>query len=251
MGGGGGGGGRIMFQFNASTHTTSQERFDGRYHALGGKQGGQIDFAGNRTHDGADGTVWTSLAPCKPGWGSVFCTECPQGSYKNTTDVSLCVPCQNAPEHANYTQRGYIDANCPYECNEGFRGKDCLTPFEEFLRQLGGPVVLIVAFLLVVVVVAIISLVIVQYNSRIRCELPGRNPSAAVQAARADGAFCVVFAGHQSDSAEGKAELALSHDEHAVRARGTALFGGEKYFLQSMETSRTPARLAFPAHFPP
>ena len=180
MGGGGGGGGRIMFQFNASTHTTSQERFDGRYHALGGKQGGQMDGAHNRTHDGADGTVWTSLAPCRPGWGSVFCTECPQGSYKNTTDVSLCVPCENAPEHANYTQRGYVDANCPYECNEGFRGKDCLTPFEEFLRQLGGPVVLIVAFLLVVVVVAIITLVIVQYNSRSGRELPGRNPGAAV-----------------------------------------------------------------------
>ena len=169
VGGGGGGGGRIMFQFNSSTHTTSQDRFDGRYHALGGRQGGPPSGEPrNRTHDGADGSVWTSLAPCRPGWGSVFCTECPQGTFKNTTDVSQCVPCENAPEHANYTQRGYVDPNCPYECNAGFRGKDCLTPFEEFLRQLGGPVVLIVVCLLLVAVVAIITLVIVQYNSRPR-----------------------------------------------------------------------------------
>ena len=154
-----------MFQFNSSTTTTTHEQFDGTYRALGGKQGSQSDSALYTSHDGMDGTVWTSLAPCKPGWGSVFCTKCPRGSYKNVTDVSFCVPCENAPDHANYTQEGYSDAECPYECIAGFRGKDCLTPFAEFLRQLGGPVVLLVSCILLVVVVGIITVIFVQYNS--------------------------------------------------------------------------------------
>lgn len=95
----------------------------------------------------------------------MFCTKCPRGSYKNVTDVSFCVPCENAPDHANYTQEGYSDAECPYECIAGFRGKDCLTPFAEFLRQLGGPVVLLVSCILLVVVVGIITVIFVQYNS--------------------------------------------------------------------------------------
>ena len=61
--------------------------------------------------------------------------------------------------HPNRGENGYRD----------YRQEDVDTLLKiKLLRQLGGPVVLIVVCLLLVAVVAIITLVIVQYNSRPR-----------------------------------------------------------------------------------
>lgn len=135
----------------------------GNYSAYGGRQGSYELYSS--PFDGTNGTVWTSLAPCEQGRGTVFCTICPAGTYKKEKGVSLCLPCTNSPAHSVYTHEGYIAEDCPYQCLAGFTGTDCLTPFQEFLRQLGGPLVVSLSFALFVVIVLVVILLLTHYNS--------------------------------------------------------------------------------------
>lgn len=114
--------------------------------------------------DGEDGTVWTSLAPCDAGYGTVFCTICPAGTYKTDKDVSKCTPCTNGPEHSTYTEVGQSTHDCPFTCLAGYRGRDCLRPYDEFLRQIGGWGVVVVIALLFISVLVACTLLIQQYN---------------------------------------------------------------------------------------
>lgn len=173
IGGGGGGGGRIMFLLN-NTVVQESSQFTGNYSAFGGRQGmapslspSFLDLSDVQTispYDGEDGTVWTSLAPCAVGRGSVFCTICPEGTYKNETDVSPCLPCTNGPPHSVYTNREQGNEDCPFTCISGYRGKDCLTPFAEFLRQIGGWMMVIIVLSLFVIVLVACMLFILKYN---------------------------------------------------------------------------------------
>lgn len=203
IGGGGGGGGRIMFQLN-NTVVQESSLFTGNYSAYGGRQGTapsanpsfsdapetrNIYSGASETHsifsdsseahslysdssdvhtlspyDGEDGTVWTSLAPCAAGHGSVFCTICPEGTYKNETDVSPCLPCTNGPPHSVYTNREQGNEDCPFTCISGYRGKDCLTPFAEFLRQIGGWIMVVIILSLFIIVLVACMLFILKYN---------------------------------------------------------------------------------------
>lgn len=175
-GGGGGSGGRIMFVMNSTAVALGESAlFTGKYSVLGGHKGNATSepstvaravMAGNETSpfDGEDGTVWTSLAPCRPGYGTVFCTVCPAGTYKIATDTSFCLPCQNAPPHALYVEEGCVSELCPYRCEVGYRGQDCLTPFDEFVRQFGGPIVLTVFVVLFVLVIFATTLITMKLN---------------------------------------------------------------------------------------
>lgn len=169
--------------------------FTGNYSAIGGLQG--MHDTSFSLFDGANGTVWTSLAPCDQGRGSVFCTICPEGTYKKEKGVSMCLPCGNGPAHSIYTSKGYIDEDCPYQCLPGFTGLDCLTPFQEFLRQLGGPLVVSLTLASFAVIVLVVILLLLQYNSRC-CFSPfmDRTPITAVQTARIILALCMVCAGY-------------------------------------------------------
>ena len=152
-----------MFMLNASL--IEEGLFTGNYSAQGGKQGTTIQPMVISDYDGKDGTVWTSLAPCEKGHGTVFCISCPPGYYKKLTGISECLPCTNGPTHSYYTNKEYIDENCPYQCLSGYRGHDCLTPFYELLRQLGGPVVLLFALTIFIIIIIIIILLLSHYNS--------------------------------------------------------------------------------------
>lgn len=175
-GGGGGSGGRIMFVMNTPAANLGESSlFTGTYSVLGGKKGnvtaerkGVVKTAASRNDtspfDGEDGSVWTSLAPCRPGHGTVFCTVCPAGTYKIEKDTSFCLPCHNAPTHALYVEEGCASELCPYRCEVGYRGKDCLTPFDEFVRQFGGPIVLTIFVVLFVLVIFATTLVTMKFN---------------------------------------------------------------------------------------
>lgn len=149
--------------FILNTTLVEEDLFTGNYSVAGGKQGSHS--VTELLSDGADGTIWTSLAPCEQGRGTVFCTICPAGTYKKDQGIGECVPCTNSPQHAIYTSKGYNKEDCPYQCLAGYRGSDCLTPFHEFLRQLGGPVVLSLILGLLVILVLVVILLISHYNS--------------------------------------------------------------------------------------
>lgn len=119
--------------------------------------------------DGEDGTVWTTFAPCNAGYGTVFCTVCPAGTYKTEKDVSPCTPCSNGPVHSEYTMTGQTTKDCPFTCLSGYRGKDCLRPYDEFLRQIGGWGAIVGISGLFVFVLIGCTLLIRQYNRRTRC----------------------------------------------------------------------------------
>ena len=139
--------------------------FTGNYTVYGGKQGAKESRNTTSIFDGEDGTVWTSLAPCTQGRGSVFCNICPEGTYKQETGISDCLPCMNAPSHSIYTAKGYYDENCPYQCLSGYKGLDCLTPFHELLRQLGGPLVLVLILSISSITVLLTIFLVLHYNS--------------------------------------------------------------------------------------
>lgn len=153
-----------MFVLNATL--VEEGLFSGNYSVRGGSQGSHDHRLTQSKHDGADGSIWTSLAPCQQGRGTVFCTICPPGSYKSEAGVSDCSLCTNGPLHSIYTMKGYTDENCPYQCLPGYRGHDCLTPFYEFLRQLGGPLVLFFILSIFVIIVLVVILLLSHYNSK-------------------------------------------------------------------------------------
>ena len=203
-GGGGGGGGRIMFlirnnsssssaslpsfsSLNAISHLSSQnsqnnyqylqqdnsQLFTGNYSAVGGRRGmvptTSLPFLESSSFiegDGEDGTVWTTFAPCDAGYGTVFCTVCPAGTYKTERDVSPCTPCSNGPVHSEYTMTGQTTKDCPFTCLTGYRGNDCLRPYDEFLRQIGGWKAIVGISVLFIFVVLGCTLLIRQYNRR-------------------------------------------------------------------------------------
>lgn len=188
-----------MFVMN-TTQTVTMDQFDGEYSAMGGHMGNHTSVArvgsasrmslsgddsrmslsgsisrhsSNNTtksvFDGEDGTVWTSLAPCLPGYGTIFCTQCSAGTYKIEEDVSTCLPCTNGPAHSTYIEEGCKSEICPYKCFVGYRGKDCLTPFDEFVRQFGGPIVLVIFIVVAFVVVCVTTLLTMKFNRSRGC----------------------------------------------------------------------------------
>lgn len=179
-----------MFVMN-TTQTVTMGQFDGEYSAMGGHMGNHTSVArvgsvsrmslsggiarhsSNNTtksvFDGEDGTVWTSLAPCLPGYGTIFCTQCSAGTYKIEEDVSTCLPCTNGPAHSTYIEEGCKSEICPYKCFVGYRGKDCLTPFDEFVRQFGGPIVLVIFIVVAFIVVCVTTLLTMKFNRSRGC----------------------------------------------------------------------------------
>lgn len=69
-----------------------------------------------------------------PGFSGEFCQACPIGTYKYGYSFGICLPCINAPDESYYTTLAWDNANCPYECNEGFEpydvNPDCLNGLE-------------------------------------------------------------------------------------------------------------------------
>lgn len=53
-----------------------------RYDVRGGLGGTSKDPSILPGKNGTDGTVYSSLSPCQPGYGSVFCVICPEGTYQ-------------------------------------------------------------------------------------------------------------------------------------------------------------------------
>jgi hypothetical protein len=66
--------------------------------------------------------------------GSKNCTVCGIGETTTKTGSLTCMQCHDKPEHAAYNMRG----NCSYACEKGRNGIDCLTPFERFVKPIGG-----------------------------------------------------------------------------------------------------------------
>ncbi|KDO35157.1 hypothetical protein SPRG_00003 [Saprolegnia parasitica CBS 223.65] len=99
----------------------------------------------------------TACTACPPGSmspekGAVHCTLCPIGSTASkagsaTCDLCdvghttravgslACVRCDTKPYHATYNQNG----TCHYMCEKGRVGLKCLTPFEQLVAPIGGP----------------------------------------------------------------------------------------------------------------
>ncbi len=236
-----------MFLLNNTQVQEDSELFTGNYSAMGGLHGtppptSSPFFVANTSsiYDGSDGTVWTSLAPCGEGYGTVFCTVCPAGTYKNGTDVSPCVACTNGPEHSVYTNRGQGNSQCPFTCLTGYRGQDCLTPFAEFLRQIGGWMVVGVILALFLITISVCTLLILQYNRIlfIRC-LILRNACTPIPTTRTVSSISMVCSRYRSCSSEAEVKFALSHHCYSIRTCRKNLSEWAKYFPKPMGCSCT------------
>jgi hypothetical protein len=59
------------------------------------------------------------------------CMACAAGAYKESASLDACQPCTNAiPAHSRYVAPDEPEhassPSCPYECDEGYRGEQCL-----------------------------------------------------------------------------------------------------------------------------
>ncbi|OQR91580.1 hypothetical protein ACHHYP_04547 [Achlya hypogyna] len=68
--------------------------------------------------------------------GSAMCTLCDVGATTAAAGATRCQQCTAKPPHASYNQNG----TCHYMCEKGRVGLSCLTPFEQFVAPIGGPV---------------------------------------------------------------------------------------------------------------
>ncbi|TMW62340.1 hypothetical protein Poli38472_009833 [Pythium oligandrum] len=66
--------------------------------------------------------------------GSTNCTVCGIGETTAKPGALICEGCTYKPEHASFNVHG----NCSYACEKGRTGLDCLTPFERFVKPIGG-----------------------------------------------------------------------------------------------------------------
>ncbi|EQC30797.1 hypothetical protein SDRG_11558 [Saprolegnia diclina VS20] len=84
------------------------------------------------------GTVHCTLCPIgstAPRAGSANCELCDVGHTTPAVCSLACVPCDSKPYHASYNQNG----TCHYMCEKGRVGLKCLTPFEQLVAPIGGP----------------------------------------------------------------------------------------------------------------
>jgi hypothetical protein len=57
-----------------------------------------------------------------------------QYSKADTTDA--CQPCTNKPDDSAYVSDP--EEQCAYDCDPGYQGGDCLSPFDFFVSSIGG-----------------------------------------------------------------------------------------------------------------
>ncbi|RQM24520.1 hypothetical protein B5M09_001394 [Aphanomyces astaci] len=85
---------------------------------------------------GASGCTLCPNGTIAPVDGSSHCADCGVGETTAGPGAVACRGCSVKPEHATYNKHG----SCAYMCDKGHIGLDCLTPFEEFIQPIGGPV---------------------------------------------------------------------------------------------------------------
>lgn len=140
-GGGGGAGGRMHFYaiqplledagdpLNPHTLLPMFANFNGSAYIWGG--------AGSRGgKNGGDGTV--QAPSCSLGQGGYFCRTCPLGTYKDNGSHDNCTACGEKPEGSQWSETGVKTPECPYHCDRGRVGKQCLTPIQQLINNLGG-----------------------------------------------------------------------------------------------------------------
>ncbi|CAK4106070.1 unnamed protein product [Aphanomyces euteiches] len=76
-----------------------------------------------------------AIGTIAPSEGSSTCQECGIGETTDGPHSISCRKCTGKPEHSTYNKRG----SCDYGCDPGRRGLECLTPFELFIKPIGGP----------------------------------------------------------------------------------------------------------------
>ena len=61
-------------------------------------------------------------SPCLEGYfPNPLCQPCPEESFNNLIGYTMCEPCRNKPESADYLNvTGWPEPNCPYKCKEGW-----------------------------------------------------------------------------------------------------------------------------------
>jgi hypothetical protein len=88
------------------------------------------------------GTAGVLLLPsCQPGHGNdastgAICVVCPTGTYSNGGDVD-CSNCNNKPLHSFYTESGWSNSNCPFQCESGYITDYCDDGLRIFFMLLG------------------------------------------------------------------------------------------------------------------
>ena len=83
----------------------------------------------------------TNCTKCPIGYisedqGASNCTICPIGFTTDSIGQKHCRGCIEKPKHSTFNQPG----SCTYACDKGRTGLDCLTPFERFVKPIGGPI---------------------------------------------------------------------------------------------------------------
>ncbi|TNV88047.1 hypothetical protein FGO68_gene7075 [Halteria grandinella] len=163
-GGGGGSGGRIVFNilgnYLADFATKATYSWDGTIVLKPGDQGDatstELDYGS--TNIASNGTEYHPM--CLAGYSGAFCKPCPVGTYKYGYSYGRCLPCENKPVNAFYTDKAVHTAYCPYECNDGLakaeKNPDCLSHVELQVQDYLGdsyfvPVILGVFLFLVII----------------------------------------------------------------------------------------------------
>lgn len=162
LAGGGGGGGVILL--NTYEARTKNFKFGGSILALGGRAGYEVGSASEETPSsnipasaGQAGLV--ILPSCLPGYGNNaqsgdICDKCLVGYYSYGGDGS-CLPCDNRPAHAYYTNKGVTTSDCPYVCENGYSDLECYSQFQKFMYNvigIGGFIGVCISFFTVLIV---------------------------------------------------------------------------------------------------
>jgi hypothetical protein len=85
---------------------------------------------------GAPGVINMPVCPAgtgnNPSLGQI-CVECEVGYYSVGTSSGSCIRCNNAPTHSTYTDSGWKDSDCPFQCNSGYSTDKCLNQLQIFI----------------------------------------------------------------------------------------------------------------------
>lgn len=137
--GGGGGGGFVSLNTYTAIRVSNVLAFEGLISSGGGLPG-TVQVLGVQSGvfsaaAGVSGII--ELPDCDPGFGNSasqgrICVPCDIGYYSVGGDGS-CLVCSNKPPHAFYIQSTWYNANCPYQCENGYTTDSCYDPFQEFL----------------------------------------------------------------------------------------------------------------------
>jgi hypothetical protein len=77
------------------------------------------------------------LPSCQPGHGNdpstgAICIICPTGTYSYGGNVE-CSNCNDKPSHSFYTQSGWSNSDCPFQCESGYTTDSCYNPLQAFI----------------------------------------------------------------------------------------------------------------------